>query len=305
MAYEYQNPFTYKSSAVPVQATPSFQDLLDTARTEMTQTIAKQQAATPAPSTTGLSDARNYGGDNGGGDRAGSTGASEGRSSTLGSHNSTPGGDYGTAGKVAGGIAAAALGISPAIGAAIGEKIGSGMRGEGDYNGYGQLGNGGLGVASEATGPGTIGSRDSYGSNESPSGIGADGFGGGGFGGLGGGAGIGADGNTGNAAEGGPSGPGGDGSGGGNSGGDNTGGGGATGGDRGDSGFAKGGKIGLKDVRHFTAGGPNRPGVDDGLVPSSVGDFILTAERTRQIGAAALKALSEGRADIVVLKGKK
>lgn len=303
MAYQYQDPFTYASSARPVQATPSFQALLDEARTKTTQAIAEQQAATPAPSP-GLADARNSGGDGGG--RDGSASSSAGRDSTLGSHNSTLGSSYGTAGKVAGGIAAAALGISPAIGAAIGEKLGSGMRGEGDYNGYGQLGNNGLGLAGdEASGPGTIGSRDTYGSNEGrPGGIGPDGFGGGGFGGLGGGTGEAADGNTGNAAEGGPSGPGGGDTSGAN-GGDNTGGGGATGGDRGDSGFAKGGMVGLKDVRHFTAGGPNRPGVDDGLVPASAGDFILTAQRTRQIGAAALKALSEGRAEIVMLKGKK
>ena len=84
-------------------------------------------------------------------------------------------------------------------------------------------------------------------------------------------------------------------------------GGGADGGPgQGDSGnFAKGGQIGLADIKAYTAGGPNGPGVDDGLVDSAVGDFILTAQRTKQIGADTLKALSEGRAEIVMLKGGK
>ena len=55
-------------------------------------------------------------------------------------------------------------------------------------NGYGTLD----GTTTESTGPGTIGSRDTYGSNEpavdvggwSSGGVGPDGFGGGGFGGL-------------------------------------------------------------------------------------------------------------------------
>jgi len=46
------------------------------------------------------------------------------------------------------------------------------------YNGYGQLGNNGMGLFGDVTGPGTIGVRDLYGSNESRGGYGND-FGGG------------------------------------------------------------------------------------------------------------------------------
>ena len=81
--------------------------------------------------------------------------------------------------------------------------------------------------------------------------------------------------------------------------------GGTNSGDARGGGIAKGGMVGLQHIRQFTAGGPNGPGVDDGLVESTVGDFILTARRTKEIGSEAMQALLDGRAEIVMLKGEK
>lgn len=79
----------------------------------------------------------------------------------------------------------AGMGMSPMGRAALGFAFGplgtiagslAGMaRG---YNGYGELGNGGLGTPGDVSGPGTIGSRDAYGSNQSRDSMGF-GFGGG------------------------------------------------------------------------------------------------------------------------------
>lgn len=294
MAYSYQDPFTYASSARPVQAAPSFQNLMDEVRTQTAQTIARQQAAAAAQSLS-LANARSSslgtgnstdsqgggGGDYGGpSDRGGAP-----NSSSLNSSNSTVTGNYGGLGRAIGGV------FGGPIGSIVGSVIGSNVDSR-SYNGYGALD----GTTTPATGPGTIGSRDNYGSNEIAPGPGhgpgpdantnpasvsavngsdaqSDSYGG-----YGGDLGYGGDsGNTGDGA-------------------------GGYGGS--DNGYAKGGKIRLADIRHFTSGRPNRMGVDDGLAAAEAGEFILTAQRTKQIGAAALKALIDGRATIV-LKGTK
>ena len=54
--------------------------------------------------------------------------------------------------------------ISPALPFAT--KVAMGLADARDYNGFGSLN----GTTTDATGPGTIGSRDSYGSNQSPEG---------------------------------------------------------------------------------------------------------------------------------------
>lgn len=59
-------------------------------------------------------------------------------------------------------------------------------------------------------------------------------------------------------------------------------------------GFAKGGRIGLADVRP-TGKAPTR-----GMVNLDVGEYRIPAKRARELGSAALRALNEGRATVVM-----
>lgn len=59
-------------------------------------------------------------------------------------------------------------------------------------------------------------------------------------------------------------------------------------------GLAKGGKVGLADVRG-PAGEPRQ-----GMVNLDVGEYRIAAKRARELGTAALKALNEGRATVVM-----
>ena len=82
---------------------------------------------------------------------------------------------------------------------------------------------------------------------------------------------------------------------GGSSGGD---GGGSAGGDGGgDGGWAKGGRVTKDRLR-----GPNPKGPDDGYGALDHGEYVITGAAGKRLGADKLKALNEGRADIVIRK---
>ena len=119
------NEFTYASSARPMQATSSFQDLLDAERQKTVQAIAAAPAQTAA-AVAGLADARSASGE-GNGDRGaspdgGNSGASRGGSMAQGNNAAM-------AGSVLGGIAGLAFGgIGGAVkGASIGSDIGNNL----------------------------------------------------------------------------------------------------------------------------------------------------------------------------------
>ena len=123
-------------------------------------------------------------------------------------------------------------------------------------NGYGQLGNDGLGVASPATGPGTIGVRDSYGSNES--GPSSAGMGGASEGSAGSTAGGGADG---------PDGP-----------------------DGNNAGWAMGGM-----VKKGMLSGPNPAGPDDGYGKLKNGEYVIKASAVKKYGKGLLGEINSGK----------
>ena len=306
------NEFTYASSAGRGKPIASFQSMLDAERQRTAALIAAAPAQTAANAAApGLSDAR-----------TGMIGASEGRGDEAGGPsgpgNSNRGGASISAGSPAdvamgetaaaggrqgamnGARAGGAMGLGGAVvGGAIGGLMGAEKGREASFNqtmddinaapdpisaasksfGWGMDGpsddNAGLGL-----GPGENASLgDAVNGHDAQS----DAYGGGA--GLGNSAGDGMGGtdtssNQGGGADGGPG--------------------------QGDSGnFAKGGHVGLADIKAYTAGGPTPPGIDDGLVDSAVGDFILTAQRTQEIGPEARKALAEGKAQIMMLKGGK
>ena len=256
----------------------------------------------PVISSTGQ-----VGGEGRGGDASQSSGISNGFGSTAGSlnaSNSVPGASYAQEGSVLGSVIGSALGLGPALGSQLGKAIGSNFN-TSSYNGFGALD----GTTTEATGPGTIGSRDSYGSNQSASDAASAAansamsdaraaMGEGGFGGTPSGP---ANSNSAMSDARGAMGEGGfggnstssDGTGGtaGNSSSD-------AGSNDGRSGFYKGGRV--------TKGrllGTNPRGPDDGYAALDSDEFIVRAKTAKKLGFTKLKALNDGRATIV-MKGK-
>lgn len=283
-------------------------ELANYGRAAQPQGLLDQALTKPAQQAQGLLTGYTGGG---GREEQGLDGSGGITGSTPGTHSGTntlSGSGTGFAGKAAGAVIGGLLGGVP--GAQLGMKAAdflgnfAGNFGTpGVENAYGQLGNAGLGIASgEALGPGTIGVRDTYGSNESPAMTAAEaaqnaasmqsmsdalaadtaaqnaayGYSGD-YGGYSGG-GYGSDTS-------------------GDNGGDNTGGGGAMGGDRGDSGFANGGHVQMQSLF-----GPNPKGKDDGYAALDAGEFVLKSDAVKRIGTKALKALNEGRAKIVMIK---
>lgn len=133
------------------------------------------------------------------------------------------------------------------------------------YNGYGGLD----GTTTEATGPGTIGSRDSYGSNESSDS---------GYGGNGSESDSGPGGSSGDSVGGGP---------------------GSSSGNSGDGmgGWAKGGKV-TGDRLH----GANPSGPDDGYGALDAGEFVIRNSAVKKYGSAVMAALNAGKIDPSALK---
>ena len=302
------NEFTYASSARPMRATSSFQDLLDAERQKTVQAIAAAPAQTAAAvAGPGLADARTNEGGGGDGGSTSSPGTgknSDGSVSTgLGGYSSAFGSTTATANTTgvsntnaarAGGLALGPVG-SLAFGFAN-----NAINSRANTAAAGFNSNMADAISHSAPdAPDAMADDGRANQAAAEAAAAADGYG----------SGDGGNSNGGGNDSQNTNGRGGIGDGSGNAGGNDSGRGsqssegGRNGGDSG--GFAKGGQIGLSDIRQFTAGGPNGPGVDDGLVDSTVGDFILTAQRTKQIGADTLKALSEGRAEIVMLKGGK
>lgn len=307
----WRYPYTGRQSSTDAfyggQSRLDPQKLAALANGQPSQGLLDQALTQPAQQAQGLLTGYTGGGgreDQGLNGVGGITGAAPGSHSGT---NTLSGSGTGFAGKAAGAVIGGLLGGVP--GAQLGMKAAdflgnfAGNFGTpGVENGYGALGGGGLGVASEATGPGTIGARDTYGSNESPAMTAAEaaqnaasmqsmsdalaadaaaqnaayGYSGD-YGGYSGG-GYGSDTSGAN-------------------GGDNTGGGGAMGGDRGDSGFAKGGHVQKQSLF-----GPNPKGKDDGYAALDAGEFVLKSDAVKRIGTKALKALNEGRAKIVMIK---
>ena len=205
---------------------------------------------------TGLLQGNEGRGDLGNGGNAGGFGVDSNTDrSSLNSANSVSSGNMAAQGKMAGAVIGSMLGLGPTLGGLLGGKIGSAINGEASYNGYGQLGNGGLGVAGPATGPGTIGVRDSYGSNES--GPSSAGMGGASEGSAGSTAGGGADG---------PDGP-----------------------DGNNAGWAMGGM-----VKKGMLSGPNPAGPDDGYGALKTGEYVIKASAVKKYGKGLLGEINSG-----------
>ena len=206
---------------------------------------------------TGLLQGNEGRGDLGNGGNAGGFGVDSNTDrSSLNSSNSVSSGNMAAQGKMAGAVIGSMLGLGPTLGGLLGGKIGSAINGEAGYNGYGQLGNGGLGVAGPATGPGTIGVRDSYGSNES--GPSSAGMGGASEGSAGSTAGGGADG---------PDGP-----------------------DGNNAGWAMGGM-----VKKGMLSGPNPAGPDDGYGALKGGEYVIKASAVKKYGKGLLGEINSGK----------
>ena len=206
---------------------------------------------------TGLLQGNEGRGDLGNGGNAGGFGVDSNTDrSSLNSANSVSSGNMAAQGKMAGAVIGSMLGLGPTLGGLLGGKIGSAINGEASYNGYGQLGNGGLGVAGPATGPGTIGVRDSYGSNES--GPSSAGMGGASEGSAGSTAGGGADG---------PDGP-----------------------DGNNAGWAMGGM-----VKKGMLSGPNPAGPDDGYGALKGGEYVIKASAVKKYGKGLLGEINSGK----------
>src|SRR3990172_7582779 len=206
---------------------------------------------------TGLLQGNEGRGDLGNGGNAGGFGVDSNTDrSSLNSSNSVSSGNRAGQGKMAGAVIGSMLGLGPTLGGLRGGKIGSAINGEASYNGYGQLGNGGLGVASPATGPGTIGVRDSYGSNES--GPSSAGMGGASEGSAGSTAGGGADG---------PDGPGGK-----------------------NAGTAMGGR-----ARKSMLSGPKPAGPDDGYGKLKNGEYVIKPSAVKKYGKGLLGEINSGK----------
>ena len=250
---------------------------------------------------TGLLQGNEGRGDLGNGGNAGGFGVDSNTDrSSLNSSNSVSSGNMAAQGKMAGAVIGSMLGLGPTLGGLLGGKIGSAINGEAGYNGYGQLGNGGLGVAGPATGPGTIGVRDSYGSNES--GASSAGMGG---------ASVGSAGSTAGSV-GSPDGPDGNNSGyGGGYGGNDSGGssdglGGGTDGLGGADGQGNGSGLGGNDtgggmgwamggmVKKGMLSGPNPAGPDDGYGALKNGEYVIKASAVKKYGKGLLGEINSG-----------
>lgn len=176
---------------------------------------------------------------------------------TLNASNSTKGEGISKGAQSAISAVAGMLGLGP-LGSMIGPGLNAAMS-QGSYNGYGGLD----GTTTAATGPGTIGSRDSYGSNESSSSYGG---------------GDSTDASSAGATNGSDS----------NS--DSYGGSGA-------GGWAKGGAVTADRL-----GGPDPAGADDGYGALDAGEFVVRTAAVKKYGSAVMDALNAGKIDPAALR---
>ena len=311
-------PFTYRSSARPMQSTPSFADLLDAERAKTTAAVSQLPTAVNGALNTvgkGLQDATSGGGDGGGGYHGGDFGGggSGGTSGNGGSVNGNGGISTGFGGHSVGfgsstatanttgfsnGQAAKAGGVFGAPGALVAGFTNNAINASAQKSADAFNTNMADAIANSA--PATNQNTDDGEANQAAAQDAAQSAAADASsesqGGVTGGSASATDASSAGAVNGSDAQS-------------DAAGGAATGGGEGEGdggdGFARGGRIGLRDIQRFVPGGPNRAGVDDGLASADAGDFILTARRTKEIGPTAMKALLDGRAEIVMLKGKK
>ena len=260
-------------------------------------------AAAEAAGNNGNGGNVNRGDAGGGGDGSGGGSGNGGGPGKGGGHSGTNSlsSDFSGIGKTAGGILGGLSGIPG--GSMLGAKVGSLI--EGAINSMGPVGVANYGVdgldgtTSAATGPGTIGSRDNFGSNEGAPGTGSGPNGTGLGGGLGDSPGEGPAGGKGEGSgSGGDTGSGPDGSGMGGGNGDSPGEGPSGGkGAGGDSGWSKGGIITKAKLS-----GSNPTGPDDGFGALDAGEYVIRTSSVNRYGADVMAALNAGRLPVAEVR---
>lgn len=234
------------------------------------KTVAAEAADGTSGGRTAAAGSRADGGNDGGSDG----GSNAGGGTQSGSHSGTNSIGNTGIGSTLGGL------IGTAIGGPLGGRIGSGLGDKAETAlgrmspvGVADYGVPGLdGTTTEATGPGTIGSRDSYGSNESSGNLGGGPTGdvGGGYGGTQGSGDSATDSSSGDSSS----------SGGGTDSGNS--------GSNGD-GYYKGGMVARSRLS-----GPDPKGPDDGHAGLDVGEFVVRKSAVKKYGQALFEHLNKG-----------